>query len=64
MNVKLSKREEKTELLWNELQYWGLISYETDRDAVKVIANELSWRMLLRVINKLKRKRGAIKEQF
>ena len=62
MNTKLSKRDEKTELLWNELEYWGLINYETDRDAVKAIANELPWRMLMRVINKLKRKRGAIKD--
>ena len=64
MNTKISKRDEKTELLWNELQYWGLTSYETDRDAVKAIANELPWRMLMRVINKLKRKRGAIKDSF
>lgn len=62
MNTKLSKRDEKTELLWNELKYWGLISWETDRDAVKAIANELPWRMLMRVINKLKRKRGDIRD--
>lgn len=62
MNTKLSKRDEKTELLWDELGYWGLISGESDRDAVKAIANELPWRMLMRVINKLKRKRGVLRE--
>lgn len=58
--MRCSKREEKTKILWDELEYWGLISYETDRDAVKVIANEIPQRMLMRIINKLKRKRGII----
>ena len=61
MNDKLSKRNEKTQILCNELQCWGLISYETDMEAVKVIANELPYRMLMRVIHKLQIKRGALK---
>lgn len=52
-----SKRNKKAELLWNEFQFWGLINEETDKNAVKAIANELPWRMLMRIINKLQRKR-------
>lgn len=52
-----SKRNKKTELLWNEFQFWGLISEETDISAVKAIANELPWKMLMRIVNKLQRKR-------
>ena len=51
----LSKRQEKAQILCDELYYWGLISYETDMRAVKVIANELPWSILMRVVHKLQR---------
>lgn len=63
MNNNLSKRDEKTKILCDELQYWGLINYETDMEAVKAIANELPWRMLMRVVRKLQRKRGVSYKQ-
>lgn len=56
-SVLISKRDEKTQVLYDELKYWGLISQETDMGAVKAIANELSYRMLMRVVCKLQRKR-------
>ena len=56
-SAQVSKRDEKTQILYDELKYWGLISGETDMGAVKAIANELSYRMLMRVVHKLQRKR-------
>lgn len=56
-SVSISKRDEKTQILYEELKYWGLINKETDMGAVKAIANELSYRMLMRVVCKLQRKR-------
>jgi hypothetical protein len=56
-SVLISKRDEKTQILYEELKYWGLINKETDMGAVKAIANELSYRMLMRVVCKLQRKR-------
>ena len=56
-SVVISKRDEKTRILYDELIYWGLINGETDIGAVKVIANEISWRMLMRIVHKLQRKR-------
>ena len=40
-----SKRDKRAQILYDELQYWGLISYESDMRAVKAIANELPQRM-------------------
>ena len=54
-----SKRDKRAQILYDELQYWGLIGYESDMRAVKAIANELPQRMLVRVISKLRRMRGA-----
>lgn len=54
-----SKRDKRAQILYDELQYWGLISYESDMRAVKAIANELPQRMLVRVISKLRKMRGA-----
>ena len=56
-SVSISKRDEKTQILYDELKSWGLIGKETDMGAVKAIANELSYRMLMRVVRKLQRKR-------
>ena len=52
-----SKRNLKTQLLCDELQYWGLVSQETDMEAIKVMANVIPERMLMRMIDKLQRKR-------
>lgn len=57
-----SKRDKRAQILYDELQYWGLISYESDMRAVKAIANELPQRMLVRVISKLRRMRGVVDE--
>lgn len=54
-----SKRDKRAQILYDELQYWGLISYESDMRAIKAIANELPQRMLVRVISKLRRMRGV-----
>ena len=55
-----SKRSAKWEALKEELYNWGYDDWYPDTiDAVRVIANELSWRVIMRVIHKLRRKRGA-----
>ena len=54
-----SKRSAKWEALKEELYNWGYDDWYSDTiDAVRVIANELSWRVIMRVIHKLRRKRG------
>lgn len=55
----MTRRNENALILYNELKYWGLVSNETDYSAIKAIANELPYSMLMRVVNKLKRKRGV-----
>lgn len=55
----ISKRDENALILYNELKYWGLISYETDYSAIKAMANELPRSMLMRIVHKLERKRGV-----
>ena len=57
-----SKRNLKTQLLCDELQYWGLVSQETDMEAIKVMANVIPERMLMRMIDKLQRKRTIRRE--
>ena len=59
MENKTSKRDMKFETLCGELKYWGMITTETDMDGVKALANELSWREIMRITHKLRRKRGA-----
>lgn len=52
-----SVRESKFEALMQEAKHYGV-----DEDTVgliHVIANELSWREIMRVIHKLRRKRGV-----
>lgn len=49
----------KFETLCGELKYWGMITAETDMDGAKALANELSWREIMRITHKLRRKRGA-----
>lgn len=55
-----SDREQKFKILLEELDHWDL-RYDCD-GAVKAIAGELSWRMVMRIVNKLRRKRGVISE--
>lgn len=56
-NIKKSKREAKFEALMDELKFWGI---KRDKTGVyRAIANELSWRMVMRIIHKLRRKRGV-----
>ena len=51
-----SRRGAKYEALMEEAQYHG-----TATDIIKAIADELSWRVIMRVVHKLRRKRGAEK---
>lgn len=51
-----SKRTGKYDLLMSELSNWGL---DEDNEALKIISQEISWRIIMRVIHRLKRKRGA-----
>ena len=49
---------------WNamkaELYNWGYDDWYSDTvDAVRTITNEMSWRLVVRVVHKLRRKRGA-----
>lgn len=52
-----SKRNLKTHLLYDELQCWDLVSPGTDMEAIKVMANVIPESMLMRMIDKLQRKR-------
>lgn len=52
-SINISKRKQKTEMLLDELVF-----YELDEIA-KVIATEIPWRMLVRILNKLRRIRGV-----
>lgn len=52
--VPTSSRGDKYEVLMTEAKHHG-----TDTDIIKLIANELSWRVILRIVHKLMRKRGA-----
>ena len=56
-NNGTSKRNLKALLLCDELQYWGLVSQKTDMEAIKVMANVIPESMLMRMIDKLQRKR-------
>lgn len=51
---EISRRGAKFKALMEEAQYHG-----KPMDIVKAIADELSWRVIMRVIHKLRRKRGA-----
>lgn len=55
-----SKRCAKREMLKEEFVNWGYNDWYSDTiDVFTVIANELSWRMAMRILHKLRRKRGA-----
>ena len=49
----MSKRNQKTEMLLNELVFCEL------DEIAKVIATEIPWRMLIRILNKFRRLRKA-----
>lgn len=53
-----SDREQKFKMLLGELDHWDL---RNDCDgAIRAIAGELSWRMVMRIVHKLRRKRGEL----
>lgn len=54
MRPEVSRRGAKYEALMEEAKHYG-----TSTDIIKAIADELSWRVIMRVIHKLKRKRGV-----
>lgn len=62
----MSKRELKRQMLFDELNHWDLfIATQESSDAMSAlatIANELPWRFVMRIINKLQRKRGLVNE--
>lgn len=49
-----SSRKAKCEMLLSEFRFCDSV-----HDITKAIANELSWRMVMRIIHKLRRKRGV-----
>lgn len=49
-----SRRGAKYQALMKEAQHHG-----TATDIIKAIADELSWRVIMRVVHKLRRKRGV-----
>lgn len=49
-----SRRGAKYEALMEEAQHHG-----TATEIIKAIADELSWRVIMRVVHKLRRKRGV-----
>lgn len=53
-----STRQAKCEALLSELKFCGSV-----HDITKVIADELSWRVVMRIVNKIRRKRGIEKSQ-
>lgn len=50
---RISKRQEKYDRLMSEIKY-----FKTDK-ALRVIANQLPWRMIMRIVNKLDRIRNT-----
>lgn len=52
-----SIRQQKIEALWEEARYFVSDAQE-GYDLVKIVANELPWHMLMRIINKMRRLRG------
>ena len=50
---RISKRQEKYDKLMSEVKY-----FKTDK-ALHIIADQLSWRMVMRIVNKLERIRNT-----
>ncbi len=50
---RISKRQEKYDKLMSEVKY-----FKTDK-ALHIIADQLSWRMVMRIVNKLDRIRNT-----
>lgn len=56
----LSNRRAKFNALIAELQFWGYADMHPEtREVMRIISGELSWRMMMRIIHKLRRMRGA-----
>lgn len=51
-----SNRTLKYEMLLDELHHYGCI---LDTGYIHVLAGELSWREIMRIVHKLRRKRGV-----
>ena len=55
-----SSRKAKWDFLKQEFEHWGYSDWYSDTiDVMMAIANELSWRIVVRIVHKLRRKRGA-----
>ena len=55
-----TSRKAKWEFFKQELSNWGYADWHSDTiDVMKAVVNELSWRVIVRIIHKLKRKRGS-----
>ena len=54
-----SNRENRYILLANELKFWDIPVTGYSLRAIKVISGELSWRMVTRIVNRLRKIRGA-----
>ena len=52
----ISHRQERVAMLSEEFNHWALTG--TYSDFIKVVAHELSWRMIMRIVHKLQRKRS------
>lgn len=55
-----SSRKAKWDTLKQELAHWGYSDWYSDTiDVMMAISNELSWRVVMRIVHKLRRKRGV-----
>ena len=56
----LSNRRAKHKAMIAELQFWGYSDMQpATQEVLRIITGELSWRMVMRIIHKLRRMRGA-----
>lgn len=57
MDALKSNREKKIEALWEEAKFY-IDDADNGYDFVKIVARELPWKLLMRIINKCRRLRG------
>lgn len=53
----ISHRQERAAMLSEEFNHWASVGAYSD--FIKVVAHELSWRMIMRIVHKLQRKRDV-----
>lgn len=59
-NKSQSSRKAKWATLEEEFSHWGYHDWYSDTiEVLQTIANEISWRAVMRIVHKLRRKRGA-----